>query len=295
MGTEAGPIRAYGRYSRQLKKEMRAHVGGVYCMAANAEQGRVYSGSNDFTIYEWDVAAHGALRMLAGHANGVRCLLCIGTHLWSGSDDHTVKVWDVVSCACVETLTGHSDSITSLAVAGAHVWSSSADKTIRVWHVAPTPGGRRGEGQKEEDGRGTTVTARGDGSGGDGGAARRSCVNVIRAHEGGQRVGNLVSMGGALWAPTGSCISVFDPKSLVCDGALAPRHKAFITQICRVSQRETRILWSYSLADKSAKIFLKETSGDVDQQQFVDELKYACQKSPAKRMMIVKRDSGGYS
>ena len=103
---------------------------------------------------------------------------------------------------------------------------------------------------------------------------RRACVKVLRSQEGGaQRVGNLVSMGSTLWAPTGACISVFDPKTQVCDGVLGPPHAGFITQICRVRQRETRILWSYSLADKSAKIWLKETSGDVDMQQLVDELR----------------------
>ena len=38
-------------------------------------------------------------------------------------------------------------------------------------------------------------------------------------------------------------------------------------QICRVRQTETRILWSYSLSDKTVKIWVKESSEDLDLRQ----------------------------
>ena len=95
-GTEAGQLRIYARGTREFKKELRAHIGGVYCLVSNLERTQLYSGSNDFTVYEWDVAKRCSLRMLAGHSNGVRCALCVGLHLWTGSDDFTVKV-----CVCM--------------------------------------------------------------------------------------------------------------------------------------------------------------------------------------------------
>ena len=33
MGTEAGPILLYNRTSRTFARELRAHSGGVYCLA----------------------------------------------------------------------------------------------------------------------------------------------------------------------------------------------------------------------------------------------------------------------
>ena len=55
-------------------------------------------------------------------------------------------------------------------------------------------------------------------------------------------------------------------------GTLSPEHQGLITQLCRVRQTETRILWSYSLSDKTIKIWLQETSDDLDMRQLVDEL-----------------------
>jgi len=58
-------------------------------------------------------------------------------------------------------------------------------------------------------------------------------------------------------APTGASISVFDPKQQERVRALVPAHGGFITQICRVRQTETRILWSYSLSDKTVGLGLR--------------------------------------
>ncbi len=49
MGTETGPVLVYDRFDRTFVCELRMHVGGVYCLAANRDRSRVYSGSNDFT------------------------------------------------------------------------------------------------------------------------------------------------------------------------------------------------------------------------------------------------------
>ena len=246
MGTESGPIRVYERATRRFKQELRGHVGGVYCLTSDFASLRMFSGSNDFTIYEWDtnLLASGPLRMLAGHSNGVRCALCLGQHLWTGSDDFTVKTWDLLTGECSETLTGHTDSVTSLMCTDEHMWSSSADQTIRVWSLLSASAG-----------------------------ARRQCVKVIRPDTG--RVGALVSMGGAFWASTGPSVSVFDPKAQKLSHALTPQHDGFINHIVKVRQTETRVLWSFSLSDKTVKIWVKETADDHDFRQLVHELSAA--------------------
>ena len=227
----------------------------------------MYSGSNDFTIREWHVARREAMRLFAGHGNGVRCALCIGQHLWSGSDDTTIKIWDLISGVTVETLTAHTESVTSLVSSGRHIWSASADKTIRVWTVTPE------EPASDEPSPAVAAAVEGGGHAGGGAAGGgRKCVKVIAGQEASWRPGSLVSMGQALWAPTGKEISSFDPRRQACVGTLSPPHQGFITQLCRVRQTETRILWSYSLSDKTIKIWAQETSDDQDMRQLVHEL-----------------------
>jgi hypothetical protein len=280
MGTESGPIRVHLRASRAFHEELRAHVGGVHCLACNVDRTRMYSGSNDFTVYEWSVTDRRVLRLLAGHTNGVRCAVVVGQHLWTGSDDFTVKVWSLLDGTCAETLTGHTDSITCVAVHGASIWTASADKTIRVWSVAPLAPEEEGAAHKLTRGahshtREATQPATS--------TSRRPCLKVIRCDgDAGGRVGTLVGMGDVVWSPTGSSISVFNKHQRERVGSLSPSHQACISQICRVRQTETRVVWSYSLLDKSVKIWVKESNAEDDYGELVDKLAAAEQALTAQ-------------
>jgi hypothetical protein len=209
----------------------------------------------------------------------VRCALCIGEQLWSGSDDACVKVWALGSAGATgcgaegsewetETLVGHSDSVTSLCCCGHHVWSASADKTIRVWALLPVrPAEIEEEGEAAKEGgvaRAVPVKR------------RRVCLKVIRGEVGGgrmERLGGLVGMGGAaVWGAAGQAVSVFDREKMELVRALAPAHEGHITQMTRVRQTETRILWSFSLSDKTLKIWEKETHEEDDMREVVRQL-----------------------
>ena len=285
MGTESGPIRVHLRASRAFQEELRAHVGGVHCLACNVHRTRMYSGSNDFTVYEWSVTDRRVLRLLAGHTNGVRCALCVGQQLWTGSDDFTVKVWSLVDGTCAETLTGHTDSITCVAVHGASIWTASADKTIRVWPVSPIALGEAGEADKQDkQTRGAHNHTR-EATPAATSTSRRPCLKVIRCDgDAGGRVGTLVGMGDVVWSPTGSSISVFNKQQRERVGSLSPSHQACISQICRVRQTETRVVWSYSLLDKSVKIWVKESNAEDDYGELVDKLAAAEQALTAQLM-----------
>jgi len=235
MGTESGPIRIYSRARQAYVAEVRAHAGGVYCLVTNIERSRMYSGSNDFTTREWDVARRESLRLFAGHSNGVRCALCVGQHLWTGSDDTTIKVWDLISGVCIDTLTAHKESISSLVSSGKHIWSASADRTIRIWTITPSDktisadktirtvtlddaaaGSRAaGGGEAAVGAAGGWVADGGVGSG-------RKCIKVIARQEATWRPGCLVPMGLHQWAATGKEISTFDPRRQACVGTLSP-------------------------------------------------------------------------
>jgi chromosome segregation ATPase len=89
-------------------------------------------------------------------------------------------------------------------------------------------------------------------------------------------------MGDVVWSPTGSSISVFNKQQRERVGSLSPSHQACISQICRVRQTETRVVWSYSLLDKSVKIWVKESNAEDDCGELVDKLAAAEQALTAQ-------------
>jgi hypothetical protein len=186
-GTESGAILLFGAESVAVEAEARTHSGGVTCLAlaggggggggggtssaaaseAPASRGRVWSGSEDFTIVLWSGAGE-FLRLLTGHAGGVKFVLPLGPSLWSGGDDASVRVWSTLAGvarpavgaaaataaaaasapapgaaaprgggrddagAGVVVLSGHTDAVLGAVVlqGGELVWSCSADGTV---------------------------------------------------------------------------------------------------------------------------------------------------------------------
>ena len=98
--------------------------------------GRVVSGSRDFTLKVWDVSSSQCLRTLTGHTNWARrrrpvehrvdrsstprraqvtCVAVLSNdRVVSGSWDNTLKVWDASTGRCLQTLTGHADPVRCL-------------------------------------------------------------------------------------------------------------------------------------------------------------------------------------
>ncbi|KAI5084772.1 hypothetical protein GOP47_0000941 [Adiantum capillus-veneris] len=67
------------------------HTGAVVTLEAS--EGKLYSGSMDFTIRVWDLSTAVCIQTLQGHSNVVMGLLSWNQYLLSGSLDGTVKVW----------------------------------------------------------------------------------------------------------------------------------------------------------------------------------------------------------
>jgi F-box/WD-40 domain protein 7 len=136
--------------------------------------GKLFSGSYDYTIKVWSLdtlqrlktltgaplppslllhaAAHATLMLLAGyegcvspsscwawlragHSDAVRALAVANERLFSGSYDGTVKVWDVAALECLQTLAGHTGPVRTLVYSGGHMFSGSYDKTVRSHHA----------------------------------------------------------------------------------------------------------------------------------------------------------------
>ena len=104
----------------------------VNCVAV-LSNGRVVSGSGDWTLKVWDVSSGECLRTLTGHTRGARRrrpveprvdrsstprraqVVCVAVlsngHVVSGSSDDTLKVWDPSTGDCLGTLSGHYGSV----------------------------------------------------------------------------------------------------------------------------------------------------------------------------------------
>ena len=58
----------------------------------------LYTGSFDNTIVVWDKTKPLVHRILAGHADRVRCLCVDEKFVYSGSFDGTIRIWDKIVC-----------------------------------------------------------------------------------------------------------------------------------------------------------------------------------------------------
>ncbi|KAH9204386.1 hypothetical protein DL95DRAFT_471533, partial [Leptodontidium sp. 2 PMI_412] len=90
---------------------LEGHSGWVSSVAFSPDGTQVASGSDDHTMWLWDVATGAPLQTLDGHSDKVSSVTFSpdGTQVVSGSDDRTVRLWDVAIGAPLQTLNGHSD------------------------------------------------------------------------------------------------------------------------------------------------------------------------------------------
>lgn len=83
--------------------------------------GLLFCGSTSGVVRVWDVRMPYSVRILRGHTDAVRALLCSPSGLlYSGSDEGIIREWRVEhSSNCTFKFEGHEDSVSALA------WKSS--------------------------------------------------------------------------------------------------------------------------------------------------------------------------
>lgn len=126
----------YGRYSVQV---LRGHSETIMCLAFREKVTQLpypvlITGGYDRTIRVWNLATGETLRVLTGHARGVRCLQFDDCKLITGSMDRTLKIWNWRTGELLRTLEGHTEGIVSLCFNDNMLVSGSADSSIRVWN-----------------------------------------------------------------------------------------------------------------------------------------------------------------
>ncbi|KAJ3121637.1 hypothetical protein HK098_003494 [Nowakowskiella sp. JEL0407] len=98
----------------------------------------LFSGSNDYTIREWDTITGQTIRTYSGYTGGVKALASIFKdteyRLFSASMDSSILEWNIT----IRNHIGHTSEVLSLTFLDAndekpHMFSGSTDGTIREW------------------------------------------------------------------------------------------------------------------------------------------------------------------
>ncbi|KAH6886722.1 WD40-repeat-containing domain protein [Coprinopsis sp. MPI-PUGE-AT-0042] len=114
------------------------------CVVFSPDGRFLAAGSNDDSIYVWDVATRNLVYKLKDAHRGSISTLAIspdGRHLASASVDRRIKIWKLETGVLhLGPLEGHTGAIFSIAFNndGTRLASSAEDETIRIWDVSST-------------------------------------------------------------------------------------------------------------------------------------------------------------
>ena len=106
-------------------------------VAFSPDGNTIASGSDDATIYLWDVNTGTLKNTLTGHTAWVKHISFSpnGRMIASGGGDNTIRLWEVNTGTLKNTLTGHTHPVESVAFSpdGNTIASGSRDTTIGLW------------------------------------------------------------------------------------------------------------------------------------------------------------------
>eukprot|EP00931_Biecheleriopsis_adriatica_P073872 TRINITY_DN4807_c0_g2_i2.p1 TRINITY_DN4807_c0_g2~~TRINITY_DN4807_c0_g2_i2.p1 ORF type:complete len:1372 (+),score=356.68 TRINITY_DN4807_c0_g2_i2:40-4116(+) len=279
MGQEAQGISLFDSKKKEFKASLQGgHTGGITCLACDDSLGdtdsdefpfrKAWSGSNDFTIREWNIYTWrskkssptevnedkeavlvqtgkwtvGFLkgRQMHGHKNGVKTLLKLGPILWSGSDDGTIRLWRCADGDCIETVEeAHKGPVNKLAIVKSSVWSAGADGIVKEWTMA---------GEKRE------------------------CVRQMAPPGSEKGIYALLPVGHDVWVcGHHPAIQVFSQRDM-SQISEEEGHKPYVSNLIGVDRVESKIIWTTSFGDRKLKVWRHTIRGEAAS---VDELKAA--------------------
>lgn len=140
-----GPFDHTSRRYDDVEEAIRAAQVKYAAFKATAEEERLVSGSDDFTLFLWHPAKQKQpLKRLTGHQQLVNHIAFSpdGRYFASASFDKKVKIWNGKSGEFLSTLTGHVGAVYQVAWSSDSRWlvSASKDSTAKLWAM---PSGKK--------------------------------------------------------------------------------------------------------------------------------------------------------
>lgn len=140
-GCENGHVLVFNTDSRAILRQFKHHKGPTHVALFSTNKTQVFSGSDDVTLRQWDLASGDQILRMAGHTDYIRAgAVTSDVTVLSGSYDHTVKVWDTRTRDAQMTLE-HGAPVESVAVfPSGRIAVSAGGTAVKLWDLAA--GGR---------------------------------------------------------------------------------------------------------------------------------------------------------
>lgn len=128
-----------GATGRQLRS-IRAHSGGVFCVAFSPDGRFAVSGGGDKLLKLWDIATGKEVRRFQGHAGWLHnvAFAADGRSILSGGLDKNLKLWDVATGKELRNFGPHPDTVDAAAISpdGRFALSAGGKNTVNQWDLA---------------------------------------------------------------------------------------------------------------------------------------------------------------
>ena len=134
--------RAAEKQRRAGKGNLIGHGGPVKAVAVDATSGRALTGSFDYAMMAWDIAAEAPRRLhrFDEHNGAINAVAFVpGSKLaLAAGDDGALALWDLDQGRLAHRFEGHEGKIVGVAVSADGRWAVSAswDHTARIWDLA---------------------------------------------------------------------------------------------------------------------------------------------------------------
>lgn len=131
-------IREWDIETLEIKKIYSGHEQSILCMTITKDFSKMISGSEDKTIFVWDIGSETSRRFKA-HVSPISGILITSNNnlLISASWDKTIKLWNFNDFSNQGTLKGHKDAIRTIALSPSDkiLASGGRDKLIKIWDL----------------------------------------------------------------------------------------------------------------------------------------------------------------
>lgn len=164
-GGDSGDLSVWNAKTGEPTATLSLHNGRIWAVAVDAQEKRIASASDDYTVRLWSAQTGQCLTTLSGHSSWVRALSFShhGRYLASAGDDCQIRIWNTISGICSAVLDRSENWIHSVSfdpTNGRYLISGGDAQVVRHW--------RRKENQFESlarhDHRICSVTYNCDGS-----------------------------------------------------------------------------------------------------------------------------------